>query len=93
MELQGKLLGAWLLAYFVSRATMRLPLPLGRNWRIFAAHGLSLTAVILLIAVVRSPVEAFSGDVLMVCLAPQIFWWLFDLLRKHRPGSNSTASR
>lgn len=93
MELQGKLLGAMLLAYFVSRVTLRLPIPLGQNWRILSAHGLSLIAIIALIAVVRNPVEPVSGDTLMVCLAPQVFWWLFDLLRKHRPGSSPTRSR
>jgi hypothetical protein len=93
MELQGKLLGAWLLTYFVSRLTMRLPYPFRQTLRIGLAHLLSLAAIILLVAVVRGPVAALSADLLMVCAAPQTFWWLFDLLRKHRPGSHPKRSR
>jgi hypothetical protein len=86
MDLNGKLLGAMLLTYFVSRATLRLPSPLRGAWAVAMAHALGFAAIALLLFLVRGPSQTFSAEQMLVYVSPQVLWWLLDLLRSRRVG-------
>jgi hypothetical protein len=86
VDLNGKLLGALLLTYFVSRLTMRLPSPLRGTRAVALAHGLAFAAIALLLFVLRGPSHAFDAEQMLVYVSPQVLWWLLDLLRARRVG-------
>lgn len=77
MGLYTKLAGALIITYFVSRLTLRLPIPLRQASGIAAAHGLSLTLIAILLVLVKGSVES-----LVLYLSPQVLWCLRDLSRE-----------
>lgn len=93
MDTGEQLLGAVLLTYFVSRLTLRLPLPLGRMAGTVLAHALALLAILGAVFAVRAGAGAFVLDQTLIYLSPQVLWCLLDLLREHRLGWNRTATR
>lgn len=84
MDSQGKLFGALIVTYFVSRVVLRLPNPLAKAWGITLAHAVSLALIVLALIVLQGSLAPVSTDRLLIYLAPQVLWWLFDLFREHR---------
>lgn len=80
------LLNALVLTYFVSRLTLRLPNPARKAKGIALAHVLSLVAILALLLVVRGSANAFTPDQVLAYVAPQVLWWLYDLVREHGLG-------
>lgn len=84
MDTQARLIGAVILTYFVSRATLRIPSPLRKAWGISLAHLVSLAVIVLALRILRGPVEGYSSESLLLYVSAQVLWWLVDLLREHR---------
>lgn len=89
METGTSLLSALVLTYFVSRLTLRLPNPASKARGIALAHGLSLGIILVLLYLVRGGANAFAPDHLLAYVAPQVLWWLVDLVRQHGLGKFS----
>lgn len=83
METGTSLVSALVLTYFVSRLTLRLPNPASKARGIALAHGLSLAAILVLLFLVRGSANAFAPDHLLTYIAPQVLWWLLDVIRQH----------
>lgn len=92
MDLQSKILGALIFTYFISRLTLRLPMPLGKSWGILAAHAIALGLIAAGVAGLRSPLGVFSAEQLLIYLSPQVLWCLLDLLREHPVGVKGKAA-
>jgi hypothetical protein len=84
MGLYAKLVGALIITYFVSRVTLRLPIPLKKANGIAVAHLLSLALIAISLFVVKG-----SAESLALYLSPQVLWGLLDLLREHEVGKAS----
>lgn len=91
MDLQTRILGALIVTYFVSRLTLRLPLPLGKPWGILLSHAITLLMIAAGVGILHARAGAFSFEVLMVYLSPQVLWCLLDLLREHPVGPGRAA--
>ena len=76
-----RFIGALLITYFVSRCLRRLGLREPSVGRIFAAHVLSLIAIVLLVIAVRYPASAYASSQLTVYVVAQLVWLLVDLFR------------
>lgn len=85
----ASLLSALVLTYFVSRVTLRLPNPASKAAGIALAHGLSLLVILVLLYLVRGAADSFALEQLQAFVAPQVLWWLFDLVRQHGLGKFS----
>ena len=83
MDLQGRLLSALLITYFVSRLTLRLPNPLRRAWGISLAHLISLGAITAALLAWRGTAQGSAAEQVLVYVSPQVLWWVLDLLREH----------
>jgi hypothetical protein len=93
VELTGKLIGALLITYFVSRVLLRLPNPLRKAAGLTLVHGLSLALIVGALVVLRGTAQASATEQLKLYVAPQVLWWLLDLLREHRVRPNFIAAR
>ncbi len=88
MGLYTKLVGALIITYFVSRLTLRLPIPLSKATGIAAAHALSLALIAISLMLVKG-----SAESLALYLSPQVLWCLLDLSREHGVGKASIFKR
>lgn len=82
-----RIAGALLLAYFVSRLTLRLPNRSRRFRALIRAHLLAfgLSSVVIMLA--RVPLGVFSPRQLLILLAAQVTWLSIDQLRRNYPES------
>lgn len=85
----ASLLSALVLTYFISRLTLRLPNPASKARGIALAHAMSLLVILVLLYLVRGAAGAFAPEHLLAYVAPQVLWWLFDLVRQHGLGKFS----
>jgi hypothetical protein len=85
MQILIHFVGALILAYFISRVILLLPLAVRRIWGLLLAHAITLALCLALVAAARAPMQAFAVQQLGELLAAQGFWLLFDLLRKVSP--------
>ncbi len=92
MDLQTRFLGALIVTYFVSRLALRLPNPLGKPWGILLSHAIALIVIAAVVGILHSAAGAFSFEVLMVYLSPQVLWCLLDLLRDHPVGPRRSSA-
>ncbi|MBW8785729.1 MAG: hypothetical protein JF593_14015 [Novosphingobium sp.] len=80
-----RIVGAMLATYFVSRATLRLPLPLHGTVGLLVAHVLSLGLCVAVLIALRLPLGAFTVRQILLYLAAQAVWFIVDGLRRRRP--------
>ena len=85
-----RLIGAFLLTYFASRFTRRLPVGPWRSSGLLYAHGLALAIALLAVAAIKLPYGQFTLQTLGSLLAGQLFWLTLDGARKqlgteHKP--------
>lgn len=86
-----KLIGALLLAYFVSRVARRLPIRQGRSPGLLVAHSISFGVVVLAVAAIKVPQGQFTSQTLGGLLAAQLFWLVVDGARNQfRAGRRSS---
>lgn len=81
-----RFVGAFLLAYFVSRVTLRLALmgigPRHRSLVVPIAHTSAFVLIAGLLWIIRSPVGAFSLRTLFASVIAQTAWLMIDSARK-----------
>ena len=81
-----RFVGAFVLAYFVSRITLRLALagigPRYRSLVVPMAHALALVLIAGLVWVMRSHAHAFSPRSLFGSILAQMLWLTIDSARK-----------
>lgn len=77
-----RLIGALLLTYFASRVTRRLPIRQGRLPSVLVAHIISLGVVVVVVAVIKLPMEQLTLQTLGGLMAAQMFWLVLDGVRK-----------
>ena len=82
-----KFIGAILLTYFFGRLASTLPLPGSLVAKVSLAHVLSLLGIALLLAALRSPLDAFDLRQLVIFPPAQFFWLCFDLVTQYRPST------
>lgn len=80
-----RIVGALLLAYFVSRITLRFPYQSRRFRALMQAHGLAFVLCTVVVVAARMPLGVFSVRQLGVLLAAQITWLSVDQLRRNYP--------
>lgn len=89
MQIILRIVGAVLLAYFVSRLTLRLPNPLKRFPALMLAHLLAFAINALIIMALRSPLNVFAPRQTLILLFAQIAWLLIDQMRGNHPARSS----
>lgn len=80
-----RIAGALLLAYFISRVTLRLPNRWRRFQGLFYAHFLAWLICCLVIIAARLPLGVFSLRQTVILSAAQIVWLSVDQLRRNYP--------
>ncbi len=80
-----RIAGALLLAYFISRVTLRLPNRWRRFQGLFYAHFLAWLICCLVIIAARLPLGVFSLRQTVILAAAQIVWLSVDQLRRNYP--------
>lgn len=85
MPIIMRIVGALLLAYFISRLTLRLPNPSRRFKGLMYAHFLAWLGCCVIILLARLPLGVFAVRQTMILLAAQIFWLSVDQLRRNYP--------
>ncbi|MDP3906645.1 hypothetical protein [Novosphingobium sp.] len=88
-----RIAGALLLAYFMSRATLRLPNPSRRFRALLRAHALAFALSAAVIAIARFPLGVFSVRQLGILLAAQISWLSIDQLRRNYPENRRSVKQ
>lgn len=86
MSLPLQFVGALLLTFFISRITVRLPLPSHEMRRLLIAHAIAFVLAGALIMFVRGPHGHFSPLALAPVLAMQFVWLLIDRARHNLPA-------
>ncbi len=76
-----QIVGAVLLTYVFSRLARRIPAPLKWQYRLVAAHVVSLGAIGLLLFALRQPMGVFALNQITLYLLPQLLWLLLDYQR------------
>ena len=83
-----RFVGAFLLAYFVSRITLWVTRagfgPRQRSLVVPVGHALALLVIAGFLWIIRSPVGAFSPRALFPCVIAQFLWLIIDRTRKIR---------
>ncbi|WP_374420416.1 hypothetical protein [Novosphingobium arvoryzae] len=85
MPIIMRIAGALLLAYFISRVTLRLPNRWRRFQGLFYAHFLAWLICCLVIIAARLPLGVFSLRQTVILAAAQIVWLSVDQLRRNYP--------
>ena len=85
MQILIHFVGALILAYFVSRTILLLPLATRRITGLLLAHAITLGLCLAPVVVIRAAMQAFAVQQVGELVAAQGFWLLFDLLRKVSP--------
>ncbi len=85
MQTLTHFVGALILAYFISRVLLVVPLATRRITGLVLVHGITLGLCLALVIAIRAPMQAFAVQQLGELFAAQGFWLLFDLLRKVSP--------
>lgn len=80
-----RIAGALLLAYFISRVTLRLPNRWRRFQGLFYSHFLAWLICCLVIIAARLPLGVFSLRQTVILAAAQIVWLSVDQLRRNYP--------
>lgn len=85
MQILIHFIGALLIAYLVSRLTLRLRLA-STPWRsLLASHALALVSGLVGLAVVKQPLHAFGPLQGAQMLAAQTLCLLLDVIRRNTP--------
>lgn len=85
MPIIMRIAGALLLAYFISRLTLRMPNRWRRFQGLFYAHFLAWLICCLIVMAARVPLGIFSLRQTGILLAAQIVWLSIDQLRRNYP--------
>jgi hypothetical protein len=81
------------LGYFASRIMLRLPIFPATAAGLPLVHAASALAIILLIIIVKYPVDGFSVTTPITIGLAQLAWFLIDRARDRHPGQVAAGGR
>ena len=86
MDFVVRLLGAAVVTYFVSRATLALSATAIRSGlsRVIVAHVASMTAIALFVGLLRAYWGTFEWQAVIPYVGPQLLWFMIDYFRSVR---------
>lgn len=87
-----RILAALVLTFWISRLTLRMPNPWRKNGALMLAHGVSFVLSSVLLIVLRAPIGVFAPRQLLIILAAQLCWLVFDRMRHAYPGGSAATA-